>query len=294
MSERGGEHGRRRRSAGRRAAQAVLRAAVTVGLGFVATVAIAWLGAAYSIQPGRRTVFTPEVIDAPWTAERFKRVVPAPRGYEYEFETDGLAAHEALVSRERVFAQLVASRAPSPLLAAPTPTPEDDVATATVEPNADGMMNLLPNQPRKFGDVRLTGRAADRYLAGWPMRALEWTNPDLRHDLRQVKGRTRWDDAWDFGMGYGARRAAFGGIEDWRGLPVRPVGRGVGLIVDTGVWSAAAAGALWAPGIVRRRRRHGRGQCSNCGYPVRDASGRWMERCPECGLEVGEGRGSGA
>lgn len=65
-------------------------------------------------------------------------------------------------------------------------------------------------------------------------------------------------------------------------IPLRPIWRGV--IGNAAVWTCVVGLAFWGAGRVRVARRRRRSQCVGCGYAVGG-----MERCPECGEEVGKG-----
>ena len=55
----------------------------------------------------------------------------------------------------------------------------------------------------------------------------------------------------------------------------------LGFLVDSAVFSLAWWLILFSPGAWKRRRRHSRGLCIKCAYPLDQA-----DRCPECGTDA--------
>ncbi len=130
-----------------------------------------------------------------------------------------------------------------------------------------------------------SGAWVDVYSAGWPAKALRWTDvPMHARELGDPAGATA-REVWEMGIDCRGARRALPDSEGWRRLPVRAWW--VGLMVNAAVWGAMSAVAFALPGIVRRQVRRGRGECGGCGYPVRDASGTVMAACPECGTLTG-------
>ena len=123
--------------------------------------------------------------------------------------------------------------------------------------------------------------------AGWParcLRGLHWQNPP---DAARVQGgfwgepmRERvGNDTWLYVDACALpRRLGPLRFRPQRTLPLRPLWRGLAL--DVAAW----AGLLWlvtlGPFEIRRIARRAQGQCVQCGYDLRgeDAAG-----CPECG-----------
>lgn len=131
------------------------------------------------------------------------------------------------------------------------------------------------------------GESIDVYEVGLPLPALEWSDTEWRRVSDRATVSTL-ERVWEFGLNYdGDRHPMSGG---WRSLPVRPCRYGLGLAVNTVVWSVVAWGILTLCGLGRSERRRRRGLCVTCGYPVRDGAGNVMPVCPECGRGAEGGR----
>jgi hypothetical protein len=110
-----------------------------------------------------------------------------------------------------------------------------------------------------------TGRSIVRVRSGWPMFAMQRTDP-LDAQFSGMSGPIA--RAWTFG--WSPDRTAF------LRLPLRPIP--IGFAVNTLFWSAVCAAPILVARHARRVHRRTRGQCAGCAYDVRG-----LDRCPECG-----------
>lgn len=125
--------------------------------------------------------------------------------------------------------------------------------------------------PELFSDLDIEKMCFDRITMidgrGWPFLAL-WCRFERRHNPSKEYCTIRT-----------------GGIQfrgDWGGpssaLPLWPLWRG--LLADTGIFATMAFVALFVVFHTRRRSRQRKGQCPTCGYYL---GPRMQEGCPECG-----------
>jgi len=126
---------------------------------------------------------------------------------------------------------------------------------------------------------------------GWPMyslRAVQWVTNQVEgtarySDLRYVES-SGFNGLWRAGLAVPIQFTWMAGTVPTlpKGslirvpLPIQPRWRG--FAVNTIAYSALTWGVLFAPGVVRRWRRRGRGACVGCGYELAG-----LVRCPECG-----------
>jgi hypothetical protein len=118
---------------------------------------------------------------------------------------------------------------------------------------------------------------------GWPLKSMRSVSR-----LDTLMGELQWSGALRVlpRTAY-ARSAARGPCVG--SIPLFPIP--LGFAADTALFASAWAVPLLLPGILRVRRRRRRGQCSRCGYDLRDGAHR---RCPECGAPAAGLTSSGA
>lgn len=107
--------------------------------------------------------------------------------------------------------------------------------------------------------------------AGWPRPCLEGALAGSI-DFLQTSGTSRLCLRYDLDLGdYGTAR-----------IPLRPM---PGLLANSVIFGAPIWFAMFGIGAAWRALRRRRWRCTRCGYDVRN-----LERCPECGTDVGRRR----
>lgn len=131
--------------------------------------------------------------------------------------------------------------------------------------------SISPTVPTEFGEI-------DR--AGWPFRALE----SINHDRARITAPrlTISFSSSRQGIDHGLVIDGVPGslTSDWRALPLKPIW--TGLVLNVLIFGALWFGMMVAVRAGVRRSRRRAGCCAECGYDLRGNTG---QRCPECGTE---------
>lgn len=233
------------------------RALICVALGFVSTVAIAWIPGAWVFNGTFRSTFAAR--KSGLGESRFRP------GLVYLLTREsGLGVRWLIVWTQR-------GADPDewmPDASRQVPTPESALA-------AWDLQRFAAERTRYERGDGPPGMSAALFEArGWPCHAL-WCEHHKPEAGRALEAR----GAVVLSGGHRALPRTLAGESFQRTLPYRPIV--FGLFVNTIVWTIPFTALLIAPGVVRLLRRRLKGACIACGYNL---SGLPKDSaCPECG-----------